>query len=72
MTPPPHPLMWPHDPPVGHPLSRRHALCAIWLAERADISAVDAADIVGQLALWLDRDATSDDTVTRLLGGSAR
>lgn len=72
MTPPPHPLMWPHHPPVGHPLSRRYALCSIWLAERADISAADAAAIVDQLALWLDPVATDDDDITRLLGGPAR
>lgn len=67
-----HPLVFPHQPPVGHPLSRRHALCAIWVAEQADISAADAAYIVNQVAIWLDSEATTDDDITRLLGGPAR
>jgi hypothetical protein len=69
---PPHPLMWRDQPPVGHPLSRRHALCAIWVAEQADTTAMNAAAIVNQVAVWLDPHATSDDDITRLLGGPAR
>lgn len=59
------------NPPVGSPLARRHALCIIHLAYAHSLSFVEAAQIVERLSLWLDRNATSDLDVDRLLGGAS-
>lgn len=57
-------------PVVGSPISRRMALCAIWAADEYELSAIQAAELVEQIAYWLDRDAFDDNSVTVALGGS--
>jgi len=46
------------------------ALCAIWAADEYELSAIQAAELVEQIAYWLDREAFDDNSVTVALGGS--